>query len=116
MRIDYRIRYYVHYEHHCRLMLGEDGATHRQILEDIGMMRMLPGMTVIGPCGYNQTKAVVQAIAEHHGPVYALAVSAGRSDLHLNEGKDVFIFATGHLVWNAVEAARELEPKALALT
>jgi transketolase len=99
--------------------LGEDGATH-QILEDIGMMRMLPGMTVINPCDYNQTKLATIAIAEHYGPVY---LRFGRPSwpvftthfpfvigkaLPLAEGSDVTILATGHLVWNALEAAKRL--------
>ncbi len=105
---------------HAGLTLGEDGATH-QILEDIGMMRMLPGMTVINPCDYNQTKAAVLAIAEHEGPVYLRfgrpnwpvfipenqAFEIGKA-LQLNEGSDVSIIATGHLVWPAVEAAKIL--------
>ncbi|MCB0608707.1 MAG: transketolase family protein [Lewinellaceae bacterium] len=105
---------------HAGLTLGEDGATH-QILEDIGMTRMLPGFTVINPCDYNQTKAATMAIAEHHGPVYlrfgrpswpvfipeSLPFEIGKA-LLLSEGTDVSIFATGHLVWNALEAARSL--------
>ena len=106
---------------HAGLTLGEDGATH-QILEDIGLMKMLPGMTVINTCDYNQTKAATIAIAGHHGPVY---LRFGRpvvpnfipSDqkfeigkaLMLNEGSDVTIVATGHLVWEALLAAEELE-------
>ena len=105
---------------HAGLTLGEDGATH-QILEDIGMMKMLPGMTVINPCDYNQTKAATIAIAEHHGPVYLRFGRPGwpvflpenqnfeiGKALLLSEGTDVSIFATGHLVWNAVEAAKAL--------
>ncbi len=105
---------------HAGLTLGEDGATH-QILEDIGLMRMLPGMTVINPCDYHQTKAATMAIAAHHGPVYLrfgrpswpmftenMPFEIGKA-LPLAEGTDVSIFATGHLVWTAVEAARELE-------
>src|SRR6478735_3471182 len=96
---------------HAGLTLGEDGATH-QILEDIGMMKMLPGMTVIVPCDYNQTKLATMAVAEHHGPVY---LRFGRpvwpiftnpdepfvigKAIMLNEGTDVSIFACGHLVW-----------------
>lgn len=112
---------------HAGLTLGEDGATH-QILEDIGMMRMLPGMTVINPCDFNQTKAAVQAIAEHHGPVYLRFGRPGwpifipedtpfeiGKALHLNEGTDVSIFATGHLVWNAVEAARQLAEEGISV-
>jgi transketolase len=105
---------------HAGLTLGEDGATH-QILEDIGMTRMLPGFTVINPCDYNQTKAATIAIAEHYGPVY---LRFGRPNwpnftpadqkfeigkaLLLNEGSDVSIFATGHMVWQAIEAAKGL--------
>ncbi|MCL4161751.1 UNVERIFIED_CONTAM: hypothetical protein GTU68_011881, partial [Idotea baltica] len=98
------------------LTLGEDGATH-QILEDIGMMKMLPNMTVINPCDYNQTKAATIAIADHHGPVYLRfgrpkvpiftpadqKFEIGKA-LKLIEGSDVSIFATGHLVWEAIEA------------
>jgi len=105
---------------HAGLTLGEDGATH-QIIEDIGMMKMLPGMTVINPCDYNQTKAATIAIAEHHGPVYLRfgrpavpnftdadqKFEIGKA-LLLNEGKDVSIFATGHLVWKAIEAGHKL--------
>lgn len=101
---------------HAGLTLGEDGATH-QILEDIGMMKMLPNMTVINPCDYNQTKAATLAIADHHGPVYlrfgrpAVPIftpavqkfEIGKA-LKLIEGSDVTIFATGHLVWEAIEA------------
>lgn len=105
---------------HAGLTLGEDGATH-QILEDIGMMKMLPGMTVINPCDFNQTKAATIAIAEHVGPVY---LRFGRPTVPnftpadqkfeigkgvvLNEGTDVTIFATGHLVWPAIEAGEML--------
>ncbi len=105
---------------HAGLTLGEDGATH-QILEDIGLMKMLPGMTVINPCDYNQTKAATIAIAEFFGPVY---LRFGRPDwpnftpadqkfeigkaLKLKEGHDVSIFATGHMVWLALRAAEEL--------
>ncbi len=101
---------------HAGLTLGEDGATH-QILEDIGLMKMLPGMTVINPCDYNQTKAATIAIASFDGPVY---LRFGRPKvpnfipeetpfiigkaLMLKPGSDVSIFATGHLVWKAVEA------------
>lgn len=101
---------------HAGLTLGEDGATH-QILEDIGMMKMLPNMTVINPCDYNQTKAATMAIADHHGPVYLRfgrpkvpiftpadqKFEIGKA-LKLIEGSDVSIFATGHLVWEAIEA------------
>lgn len=105
---------------HAGLTLGEDGATH-QILEDLGLMKMLPGMVVINPCDYNQTKAATIAIAEHDGPVY---LRFGRpvvpnftpadqkfeivKALLLNEGTDVSIFATGHLVWKAIEAGEQL--------
>jgi transketolase len=101
---------------HAGLTLGEDGATH-QILEDIGLMKMLPGMVVINPCDYNQTKAATLAIADYEGPVY---LRFGRPSVpnftpadqqfeigkavHLYEGTDVSIFATGHLVWKALEA------------
>lgn len=105
---------------HAGLTLGEDGATH-QILEDIGMMKMLPGMTVINPCDYNQTKAATIAIAEHVGPVYLRfgrpkvpnftpvdqKFEIGKA-LKLTQGSDVSIFATGHLVWKALEAAKIL--------
>jgi transketolase len=105
---------------HAGLTLGEDGATH-QILEDIGMMKMLPGMTVINPCDYNQTKAATIAIAEYEGPVY---LRFGRPVVPIfteldqkfeigkawivNEGADVSIFATGHLVWEAILAGEQL--------
>ena len=105
---------------HAGLTLGEDGATH-QILEDIGLMKMLPGMTVINTCDYNQTKAATIAIAEHDGPVY---LRFGRPKVanftpedqnfeigkavQLTEGNDVSIIATGHLVWEALEAAKAL--------
>lgn len=110
---------------HAGITLGEDGATH-QILEDIGMMRMLPGMTVINPCDYNQTKAATIAIAEHEGPVY---LRFGRPKVPIftdpdqkfeigkawmvNEGKDVSIFATGHLVWEAIQAGEMLEKEGI---
>ena len=112
---------------HAGLTLGEDGATH-QILEDIGMMSMLPGMTVINPCDYNQTKAATLAIADHHGPVYlrfgrpkVTNFTAVDQDFeigkawHIHEGNDVTIIATGHLVWEAVEAARELEAEGISV-
>ncbi len=109
---------------HAGLTLGEDGATH-QILEDIGLMKMLPGMTVIVPCDFNQTKAATKAIAAYEGPVY---LRFGRpkwpnftkedgSDFvigkahQLSEGSDVSIFACGHMVWKAIEAGRILEEK-----
>ncbi len=105
---------------HAGLTLGEDGATH-QILEDIGLMRMLPGMTVIVPCDYNQTKQATIAIADHHGPVYLrfgrpkwpvfipadMPFQIGKAQ-RLIEGSDVSIFACGHLVWRALQAAEEL--------
>lgn len=106
---------------HAGLTLGEDGATH-QILEDIGMMAMLPNMTVINPCDFNQTKAATLAIAEHHGPVYLrfgrpkvpIFSPAGEQFVigkawHMHRGNHISIFATGHLVWKAVEAAKALE-------
>jgi transketolase len=105
---------------HAGLTLGEDGATH-QILEDIGLMKMLPGMTVINPCDFNQTKAATIAIAEHQGPVYlrfgrpkvpnftpADAPFEIGKGLVLRPGKDVTLVATGHLVWEALEAAATL--------
>lgn len=106
---------------HAGLTLGEDGATH-QILEDIGLMKMLPGMTVINPCDYNQTKAATIAAAKHHGPVYLRfgrpvvpiftpedqVFEIGKAVM-LNEGKDVTIIATGHLVWEAIQAGEVLE-------
>ena len=111
---------------HAGLTLGEDGATH-QILEDIGMMKMLPGMTVIVPCDYNQTKAATKAIAEYEGPVYLRFgrpvwpiftkeedFKIGKAQI-LNEGKDISIFACGHMVWIAVEAARTLEAKGISV-
>ncbi len=108
---------------HSGLTLGEDGATH-QILEDIGLMKMLPGMTVINTCDFNQTKAATIAIAEHTGPVYLRfgrpkvpnftpedqKFEIGKA-LLLKEGKDVTIIATGHLVWKALEAADHLAQK-----
>lgn len=111
---------------HAGLTLGEDGATH-QILEDIGLMKMLPGMTVINPCDYNQTKAATIAIAEHHGPVYLRfgrpkvanftpenqKFEIGKA-LHLVDGTDVTIVATGHLVWEALEAAKALNEKGIS--
>ncbi len=105
---------------HAGLTLGEDGATH-QILEDIGLMKMLPGMTVINTCDYNQTKAATIAIAEHHGPVYLrfgrpvvpVFMPEGEFEIGkaivLTEGSDVTILATGHLVWEALQASEQLE-------
>ena len=111
---------------HAGITLGEDGATH-QILEDIGLMRMLPGMVVINPCDFNQTKAATIAAGKHNGPVY---LRFGRPSVPnftpenqefvigktilLNEGKDVSIFATGHLVWEALNAAEELEKEGIS--
>ncbi len=110
---------------HAGLTLGEDGATH-QILEDIGLMKMLPGMTVINPCDYNQTKAATLAIADHQGPVYLRfgrpkwpvfteenTFEIGKA-LHLRQGSDVTIFATGHLVWNSLEAAKALAEEGIS--
>ena len=111
---------------HAGLTLGEDGATH-QILEDIGLMKMLPGMTVINTCDYNQTKAATLAIADHHGPVYLrfgrpvvpnfmpsdAPFEIGKA-ITLNEGTDVTIVATGHLVWEALIAAEALEAKGIS--
>ena len=105
---------------HAGLTLGEDGATH-QILEDIGLMKMLPDMVVINPCDYNQTKAATIAIAEHKGPVYlrfgrpAVPIftpsdqkfEIGKA-IQMTEGTDVTIAATGHLVWEALEASKTL--------
>jgi transketolase len=112
---------------HAGLTLGEDGATH-QILEDIGMMRMLPGMTVINPCDFNQTKAATIAIAEHYGPVYLRfgrpnwpnIMSAEKFEIGkaivMNEGTDITLIATGHLVWNALEAAKALEAEGVSVS
>lgn len=112
---------------HAGLTLGEDGATH-QILEDIGMMKMLPGMTVICPADYNQTKQATLAIAEHDGPVYLrfgrpkwpifipenLPFEIGKAQV-LTEGKDISVFATGHMVWLALQAAEELEAEGISV-
>lgn len=112
---------------HAGLTLGEDGATH-QVLEDIGMMKMLPGMTVIVPCDFNQTKLATMAIAEHEGPVYLRfgrpawpiftaadqEFEIGKAQI-LAEGTDVTIIACGHLVWTAVEAAKELAEKGISV-
>lgn len=111
---------------HAGLTLGEDGATH-QILEDIGLMKMLPGMVVINTCDYNQTKAATIAIADYEGPVYlrfgrpAVPVfmpedqvfEIGKA-IQLQEGSDVTIVATGHLVWEALEAAKALNEKGIS--
>lgn len=112
---------------HAGLTLGEDGATH-QILEDIGMMKMLPGMTVINPCDFNQTKAATKAIAAINGPVYlrfhrpkwANFTQVDGSDFVIGkaqlmaEGSDVSLFACGHLVWYAIEAARALAEEGIS--
>jgi transketolase len=112
---------------HAGLTLGEDGATH-QILEDIGLMKMLPGMTVINTCDYNQTKAATIAIADFEGPVY---LRFGRpkvpvfmptdeefiigKGIQLTQGTDVTIVATGHLVWESLQAAEQLEAKGISV-
>ena len=112
---------------HAGLTLGEDGATH-QILEDIGLMKMLPHMTVIVPCDYQQTKAATISIAEHHGPVYlrfgrpawpmftnpAEPFVIGKAQ-YFSQGTDVTIFACGHLVWNAIQAGVALEEKGISV-
>ena len=111
---------------HAGITLGEDGATH-QILEDIGLMKMLPGMTVINTCDYNQTKAATLAIAEHQGPVYLRfgrpkvanftpenqTFEIGKA-VQLTEGTDVTIVATGHLVWEALQAAQALNEQGIS--
>jgi len=111
---------------HAGVTLGEDGATH-QILEDIGLMKMLPGMTVINTCDFNQTKAATLAIAEHDGPVYLRfgrpkvanftpengTFEIGKA-VKLTEGTDVTIVATGHLVWEALEAAKALNDEGIS--
>jgi transketolase len=111
---------------HAGLTLGEDGATH-QILEDLGMMKMLPHMTVINPCDYNQTKAATIAIADHEGPVYLRfgrpkwpiftpadqKFEIGKA-INMIEGSDVSIFATGHMVWQAIEAEAILAEKGIS--
>src|SRR5690349_2901081 len=112
---------------HAGVTLGEDGATH-QILEDIGMMKMLPGMTVIVPCDYNQTKLATMAIADYKGPVY---LRFGRPSWPIftnpdepfvigkaqqfSEGTDVSIFACGHMVWNAIQAGAALQEKGVSV-
>jgi transketolase len=112
---------------HAGLTLGEDGATH-QILEDIGLMKMLPGMVVINPCDYNQTKAATEAIADYVGPVYLRfgrpkvanftpidqKFEIGKA-LPLTEGTDVTIVATGHLVWESLKAAEALEDEGISV-
>src|SRR6185312_1963090 len=110
---------------HAGLTLGEDGATH-QILEDIGMMKMLPGMTVIVPCDYAQTKAATIDIADHDGHVYlqfgrpvwpiftsGLPFEIGKAQV-FSEGSDVSIFACGHLVWKAIQAGKILQDKGIS--
>ena len=112
---------------HAGLTLGEDGATH-QILEDIGLMKMLPGMVVINPCDYNQTKAATIAIAEHNGPVYlrfgrpAVPIFTDKNQtfeigkaINLTEGSDITVVATGHLVWEALEASKVLLEKGISI-
>jgi transketolase len=112
---------------HAGLTLGEDGATH-QILEDIGLIRMLPGMTVVVPCDFNQTKAATLAIADYVGPVYLRFgrpkwpnfteenqhFEIGKAQV-LAEGNDITIFACGHLVWKAIEAGKILEEKGFSV-
>jgi transketolase len=112
---------------HAGITLGEDGATH-QIMEDLGLMRMLPNLTVINPCDFNQTKAATIAIANHKGPVYLrfgrpsvpnftsedAPFEIGKA-ITLNPGNDVTIFATGHLVWEAIVAAEELEKEGISV-
>ena len=132
-RVYDQIRQSVAYSHknvkicasHAGLTLGEDGATH-QILEDLGLMKMLPGMVVINPCDYNQTKAATMAIAKYNGPCYLrfgrpkwpvfipedMPFEIGKA-LMLSEGKDVTIFATGHMVWKAIEAGHALAEKGI---
>lgn len=111
---------------HAGITLGEDGATH-QILEDIGMMKMLPNMVVLNPCDHNQTKVATIAAAEYDGPVYIrygrpkvpvfipedMPFEIGKA-LILNEGKDVTLVATGHLVWEALQAAKTLEEQGIS--
>lgn len=133
-RVYDQIRQSVAYSHknvkicasHAGITLGEDGATH-QILEDIGLMKMLPGMTVINPCDFNQTKAATIAIADYEGPVYLRfgrpkvpnftpenqTFKIGKA-LTLEEGRDVSIFATGHLVWESIEAKKTLDKKGIS--
>lgn len=110
---------------HCGLTLGEDGATH-QMLEDIGMMRMLPNMTVISPCDYNQTRAAAIAIAKHYGPVYLRfgrpawpvftpadqTFEIGKAEI-LSKGNDVTLIATGHMVWYALKACEMLSERGI---
>lgn len=134
-RVYDQIRQSVAYSHknvkicasHAGLTLGEDGATH-QILEDLGLMKMLPNMTVINTCDYNQTKAATIAIADHVGPVYLRfgrpkwpiftdenqTFEIGKA-WHVNEGSDVSIIATGHMVWKSIEAAQILAEKGISV-
>ena len=112
---------------HAGLTLGEDGATH-QVLEDIGMMKMLPNMTVVVPCDFNQTKQATIAIAAHEGPVYLrfgrpvmpifikpdAEFVIGKADV-LIEGTDVTIIACGHMVWKSIEAAKKLEAQGISV-
>src|SRR5438270_12281605 len=112
---------------HAGVTLGEDGATH-QILEDIGMMKMMPGMTVVVPCDYNQTKAATLAVADYQGPVYLRfgrpswpiftkadePLQIGKAQ-KFSEGTDISIFACGHLVWLAFQAGVALEEKGLSV-
>ena len=111
---------------HAGITLGEDGATH-QILEDLGLMKMLPNMVVLNPCDYNQTKAATIAAAEYKGPVYIrfgrpkvpvfipedMPFEIGKAVV-LNEGSDVSLMATGHLVWEALQAAEMLEKEGIS--
>lgn len=112
---------------HAGITLGEDGATH-QTLEDIGIMRMLPEMVVINPCDYNQTKAATLAAAAWNGPVYLRFGRPGVPNftpagqkfeigkaIKLNDGNDVTVIATGHLVWEAIQAARQLEEQGITV-
>lgn len=132
-RVYDQIRQSVAYSHknvkicasHAGITLGEDGATH-QILEDLGLMKMLPGMTVINTCDFEQTRKATHAIAAHNGPVYLRfgrpAVPNFTSDLPFNigkgillqEGTDVTLVATGHLVWEALEAAKSLDQQGIS--
>ena len=133
-RVYDQIRQSVAYSHknvkicasHAGLTLGEDGATH-QILEDLGLMKMLPGMTVVVPCDYAQTKAATEAIAEFQGPVYLrfgrpawpiftseLPFEIGKAQF-FSKGTDISIFACGHLVWNAIQAGIALEEKGISV-
>jgi transketolase len=111
---------------HAGLTLGEDGATH-QILEDIGMMKMLPGMTVIVPCDYAQTRAATEAVAQHIGPVYLRfgrpvwpiftadkPFEIGKAQ-YFSEGSDISIFACGHMVWYAIQAGVILQEKGISV-